>query len=293
MTEVHPPRQGPVGGGDGPGTATAAPFSAPIVHLEGFEGPMDLLLELARAQKVDLWRISILQLVEQYLAVVQAAQGVVRLEQAADWLVMAAWLAWLKSRLLLPEDDEEATDAEEAAALLHERLLELERMVQLGRWLGARDQLGLEVFERGQAESLVEVDRSGLAVDVPQLMRGYMAAMRRRVRKSVYQPRVLHFWTVQDALGRLRRMLGGHDTLVQWCGLEHFLPELPPRADMTDTMAETGRRAAVAGTLLASLEMARNGAIELRQAEQFGRILLRERTGRDVGDEAQPEEDMA
>lgn len=187
MTEVHPPRQGPVGGGDGPGTTMVAPSSAPIVHLEGFDGPMDLLLELARAQKVDLWRISILQLVEQYLAVVRAAQGMVRLEQAADWLVMAAWLAWLKSRLLLPEDDEEATDAEEAAALLHERLLELERMVQLGRWLGARDQLGLEVFERGQAESLVEVDRSGLAVEVPQLMRGYMAAMRRRVRKSVYQ----------------------------------------------------------------------------------------------------------
>ena len=293
MMHDHPPRQGPAGGGETPDTAATAASSAPIVHLEGFDGPMDLLLELARAQKVDLWRISILQLVEQYLAVVRAQAGMVRLEQAADWLVMAAWLAWLKSRLLLPEDDDEATDAEEAAALLHERLLELERRVRLGRWLAARDQLGLEVFERGQPESLVEVDRSGLVVDVPQLMRGYMAAMRRRARKYIYQPRVLRFWTVQDALGRLRRMLGDHDVRVRWCGLEHFLPALPPRSDMTDTMAETGRRAAVAGTLLASLEMARNGTIELRQAEQFGRILLRERMGHDVGEGTQPEEDTA
>ncbi|MCE2565880.1 ScpA family protein [Komagataeibacter sp. FNDCF1] len=291
MPQAPVQRPGRVSGQDnGPATAPVVSSSAPILHLEGFEGPMDLLLELARAQKVDLWRISILQLVEQYLAVVRAAHGVVRLEQAADWLVMAAWLAWLKSRLLLPEDDDEATDAEEAAALLHERLLELERMVQLGRWLGARAQLGFDVFARGQAESLVAVDRSGLAVDVPQLMRGYMAAMRRRVRRSVYQPRVLRFWTVQDALGRLRRMLGTPDARVDdWCGLERFLPDLPPRPDMTDIMAETGRRAAVAGTLLASLEMARNGAIELRQTEQFGRILLRER----MDEGTQPGKDMA
>ncbi|RFD18620.1 segregation/condensation protein A [Komagataeibacter melaceti] len=246
------------------------------MHLEGFEGPMDLLLDLARAQKVDLWRISILQVVEQFLAVVRSAQQV-RLELAADWLVMAAWLAWLKSRLLLPEDDAEATDAEEAAALLHERLLELERMVQLGRWLADRPQLGHDVFGRGAGESLVAIDRSGLAVDVPQLMRGYMAAMRRRARKSVYQPRVLRFWTVQDALERLRRMLGGANDPARWCGLERFMPELPSRPDATEDVVETGRRAAVAGTLLASLEMARDGRIELRQAEQFGRILLRER----------------
>ena len=277
---------------NGDNAPPASPTTAPIVHLEGFDGPMDLLLELARAQKVDLWRISILQLVEQYLAVVRSARGI-RLEQAADWLVMAAWLAWLKSRLLLPEDDEEATDAEEAASLLHERLLELERMVQLGRWLAARPQLGLEVFERGQSETLVEIDRSGLAVDVPQLMRGYMAAMRRRARKSVYQPRALRFWTVQDALARLRRMLGAHGLKADWCGLEGFVPDIPPQADMTDTMARTGRRAAVAGTLLASLEMARSGVIELQQAEQFGRILLRERTvpPHDAGTE--PEGDMA
>ena len=275
----------------GQGAATPAPMAegqptSPIVHLDGFDGPMDLLLELARAQKVDLWRISILQLVEQFLAVVRAIPAV-RLEQAADWLVMAAWLAWLKSRLLLPEDDGEDTDAEDAAALLHERLLELERMMQLGRWLGARDQLGHEVFERGQSESLVAIDRSGLAVDVPQLMRGYMAAMRRRVRKATYQPRPPRFWTVQDALERLRRMLG---TLmpVGWCGLEAFLP--PATAvDRAGPLAETGRRAAVAGTLLASLEMARNGTIELRQAEQFGRILLRERMAEDPAAPMQPE----
>ncbi|MCE2576315.1 ScpA family protein [Komagataeibacter sp. FNDCR2] len=263
--------------------------TAPVVYLEGFEGPMDLLLELARAQKVDLWRISILQVVEQFLAVVRSAQRV-RLELAADWLVMAAWLAWLKSRLLLPEDDAEATDAEEAAALLHERLLELERMVQLGRWLAGRPQLGHDVFGRGAGESLVAIDRSGLAVDVPQLMRGYMAAMRRRARKSVYQPRVLRFWTVQDALERLRRMLGGVNDPARWCGLERFMPDLPPPSDATEGMVETGRRAAVAGTLLASLEMARDGRIELQQAAQFGRILLRER--RDDAAMTEPEGEL-
>ncbi|AHI24427.1 chromosome segregation protein ScpA [Komagataeibacter xylinus] len=278
-------------GADAP-PGPSASTNAPIVHLDGFDGPMDLLLELARAQKVDLWRISILQLVDQYLAVVRAADDV-RLEQAADWLVMAAWLAWLKSRLLLPEDDEQATDAEEAASLLHERLLELERMVQLGRWLAARAQLGLDVFERGQAENLVEIDRSGLAVDVPQLMRGYMAAMRRRARKSVYQPRVLRFWTVQDALARLRRMLGTPDLKADWCGLDGFVPDLPPQAGMTETMIRTGRRAAVAGTLLAGLEMARSGAIELQQAQQFGRIWLRERMVRPDNAGTEPEGDMA
>lgn len=243
----------------------------PLLRLEGFEGPMDLLLDLARAQKVDLARISILQLVEQYLAVVENARRV-RLELAADWLVMAAWLAWLKSRLLLPPDDELAVEGEEAAELLQERLIELACMGELARWLDDRPRLGRDVFARGVAEDLVEIDRSGLALDMPQLMRAYMAAMRRNARKRIYAPRTLRFWTVQDALSRLTRLLG--ETPPGWSSLDIFLPDvLPEQAEGADAVRQ--RRAAVAGTLIAGLELAKSGRLELRQEDVFGQIMLR------------------
>src|SRR5947199_10822422 len=129
----------------------------PVLHLrlDGFEGPMDLLLELARAQKVDLHRISILQLVEQYLAIIEGAHRV-RLDLAADWLVMAAWLAWLKSRLLLPPGTEAAEEGEEAAEVLAGRLVELQAVRDLAVWLGERPQLGVDQFARGAPENLVE-----------------------------------------------------------------------------------------------------------------------------------------
>ncbi|GBQ28484.1 chromosome segregation and condensation protein ScpA [Gluconacetobacter sacchari DSM 12717] len=266
---------------EGQGTSLPDGLTAPMLHLDGFEGPLDLLLDLARAQKVDLARISILQLVEQYLAIVDSARRV-RLELAADWLVMAAWLAWLKSRLLLPAEDGEDTDAEEAAELLQARLLELARIGRAAAWLGARPQLGRDVFARGEREDLTEIDRSGLSLDLPQLMGAYMAAMRRGARKRVYQPRRLHFWTVQDALARLQRLLGA-ETIPgggDWCDLGAFLPEGGPAIDGEDVEARTQqRRAAMAGTLLAGLELARNGMIELRQDEQFGRIMLRPNAG--------------
>ncbi|QEO17360.1 segregation and condensation protein A [Acetobacter vaccinii] len=252
----------------------------PLLRLEGFEGPMDLLLDLARAQKVDLARISILQLVEQYLAVLDQARQV-RLELAADWLVMAAWLAWLKSRLLLPPDDELAVEGEEAAELLQERLMELARMGQLSRWLELRPRLGRDVFARGQAENLTEVDRSGLALDMPQLMRAYMAVMRRGARKRVYAPRPIRFWSVRDALTRLTRLLGQLPT-GGWNALDSFMPEVLPEQAEGD-VAVRQRRAALAGTLLAGLELARAGRLELRQDEIFGRILLRPHDREDTG----------
>ncbi|WP_323993769.1 ScpA family protein [Nguyenibacter sp. L1] len=252
-----------------------------MLRLDGFEGPLDLLLELARAQKVDLARISILQLVEQYLAIVESARRI-RLELAADWLVMAAWLAWLKSRLLLPAEEGGGEDAEDAAELLQARLLELARIGQAAEWLAVRPQLGRDVFARGEREDLTEIDRSGLALDLPQLMGAYMAAMRRGARKRVYQPRRLQFWTVQDALARLHRLLGteaaipGTGAGAGWCALDSFLPESGPGLDAEDDLERTRlRRAAMAGTLIAGLELARNGAIELRQEEIFGRIMLR------------------
>ena len=247
---------------------------APLLQLDGFEGPLDLLLELARAQKVDLARISILQLVEQYLAVVEASRSL-RLELAADWLVMAAWLAWLKSRLLLPKEEEGPEEGEEAAGLLAARLAELAHVGRAAAWLGGRDQLGHEVFARGAGEELTEIDRSGLVLDLPQLLGAYMGAMRRMAKRRVYRPRPPSFWTVQDALDRLRLLLGGDMPGFDdegWCALEQFLPEFLPQQDPGGSR---GRRAALAGTLIAGLELARSGVVELWQEDQFGAIRLR------------------
>ena len=244
---------------------------APLLRLDGFEGPLDLLLELARAQKVDLGRISILQLVEQYLAVVEATRQP-RLELAADWLVMAAWLAWLKSRLLLPQGESDAVlEAEAAADLLAARLAEYAHASRAAAWLGARDQLGQQVFARGAAEDLIEIDRSGLLLDLPQLLGGYMAVMRRGARRRIYRPKPLVFWTMQDALARLRLFLG--EDGPGWCALGRFLPEpARPRPE-----APRARRAAQAAILLGGLELARSGMVELRQDHAFGDILLRRR----------------
>jgi len=259
-----------------PAAGEAAPGSgAPLLRLDGFEGPLDLLLELARAQKVDLARISILQLVEQYLAVVEATDQV-RLELAADWLVMAAWLAWLKSRLLLPRDENDGAREGDAAAGLAARLAEFAHVSRAAAWLGARDQLGQQVFARGAAEDLTEIDRSGLLLDLPQLLGGYLAIMRRRARKRTYRPRPPIFWTMQEAMTRVHLLLGEEmpgGEIPDWCTLRHFLPERL-RHDAAHSHA---RRAALAGTLLAGLELARGGVVELRQEEAFGDILLRRR----------------
>ncbi len=256
-----------------PDTATAS--GAPMLALEGFEGPLDLLLELARAQKVDLARISILTLVDQYLAVVAGA-GRISLEQAADWLVMAAWLAWLKSRLLLPDDPVAAEEGEDAAGMLAARLAELGRIAAAARWLDGRTQLGRDIFPRGAAESHQRIDRSGLALDIGQLLRAYMAAARRAAPRRLYRPRQLSFWTVQDALGRLQLLLGG--PVTGWLDLSGFLPDAAALPAAADGDPSWRQRAALAGTLVAGLEMARSGAIELRQDAAFGPVLLR-RTG--------------
>ncbi|NHN86587.1 segregation/condensation protein A [Acetobacter musti] len=257
---------------------------SPLLHLDGFDGPLDLLLDLARAQKVDLARISILQLVEQYLAVVESAQSI-RLELAADWLVMAAWLAWLKSRLLLPPEEGPDEEAEDAAELLAARLEELARISVAAGWLAERPQLGRDVFARGESETLVEIDRSGLALDVPQLMRAYMAAIRRTVRHRIYTPRTIRFWTVQDALSRLKRLLG--DTPPGWSALDAFMPDLPEPADEREAVQV--RRAAMAGTLIAGLELAKSGMLELKQEEAFGRIMLRPQDAENGKTNAEPE----
>lgn len=246
-----------------------------VVHLDGFDGPLDLLLELARGQKLDIARISILSLVDQYLAVIEGAREV-RLELAADWLVMAAWLTWLKSRLLLPAGSAALEEAELAAEVLASRLRDLQAIRAGAAWLGARPQLGHEVFARGAPEALTETDRSRLALDLPSLVRGYLLAMRRGAGTRTYKPAVVTLWTIQDALARLADLVG---SLPDWTVLERFLPEA------IGTALE--RRAAVASTLVAGLEMARHGSLRLRQEEQFGPILLR-RADPPTGDEETP-----
>jgi segregation and condensation protein A len=259
------------------GELPVSPEDMLVLRLDGFEGPLDLLLELARAQKLDLARISILSLVDQYLAVIEGARRV-RLELAADWLVMAAWLTWLKSRLLLPRGHEAADEAETAAEVLAARLRSLQAMRLAAAWLGARPQLGHDVFARGLPEDLVETDRSRLALDVPGLLHAYLAAMRRAGARRRYTPQALTVWTVKDALSRLALLVGN---LPDWASLEQFLPET--------LGTPLQRRAALSSTLLAGLEMARGGAVRLRQEEEFGPILVRRG---DIGPAEPPAEEQ-
>jgi segregation and condensation protein A len=233
-----------------------------VLQLDGFEGPLDLLLELARTQKVDLAKISILALVEQFLAVIEGARRV-RLELAADWLVMAAWLTWLKSRLLVPELGE-PEDAEQAAEVLAARLIDLQAVRAASLWLGQRPQLGWDEFARGTPEDFTETDRSRLRLDMSSLLSAYLAARRRAGAKQQYRPKAMTYFSVQNALERLARLVG---SLPDWSTLEAFLPE-----GLSDGLQH---RAAVSATLVASLEMARGGAVVLRQDQEFGPILLR------------------
>jgi segregation and condensation protein A len=247
----------------------------PVLHLrlDGYEGPLDLLLDLARSQKLDLAGISIVSLVDQYLAVIEHARGL-RLEIQADWLVMAAWLAWLKSRLLLPAaETAEQEDPEAIATRLTERLAALEQARAGAAWLLRQPQLGRDVFGRGAPESLTVEDRSGLRADLAALCQAYVGARRRALARRPYRPKPRKLWTVQDAIARLGRVLG---ELPSWAVLQRFMPEDP-------ALDPVERRAALASTLIAGLEMARGGAVELRQDRAFGPILLRR---------AEPAEDM-
>ena len=180
----------------------APPRDSLLLRLDGFEGPLDLLLDLARAQKVDLAKISILSLVEQFLAVIAGAKRV-RLELAADWLVMAAWLTWLKSRLLLPADQQEMEDGAVAAEALANRLRMLAEVRLLAVWLGTRPMLGQDVFARGMPEDHTEIDRTRLTLDLASLVASYLRAAKRGAVDRLYRPRALTLWTVQDAIRRL------------------------------------------------------------------------------------------
>src|SRR6185437_1308354 len=218
-----------------------------VVDLEGYEGPIDMLLTLAREQKVDLTKISILQLADQYLAYISAARRL-RLEIAADYLVMAAWLAYLKSRLLLPEPApaDEPTGADLAAALTHQ-LQRLEAMQQAGARLLARPQLGRDVFGRGAPEGLPRVLKPVYEVTLYDLLRAYGEQSQRK-EQSVLHIEAPELYSMDDALQRLGRVLG---RVPEWRSLMSFLPP-----GLRGGIVE---RSAVAATFAATLELVRSG----------------------------------
>jgi segregation and condensation protein A len=240
-----------------------------IVDVDGFEGPLDLLLTLSRTQKVDLRKISVLQLARQYLAFVEKAKAL-RIELAADYLVMAAWLAYLKSRLLLPPDPtEDGPSGEDLAAHLAFQLERLQAMRDVAAKLMARDQLGRDFFARGRTQEVERVRKVEYTATLLDLMQGYA-----RIRtKDEFRPFVMDrdaVFTMEQALERMRGLIGFAGA---WTDISSYMP------DGWD--ADPVRwRSATAATFAASLELAKEGKVELRQSETFAPIELRRRDGR-------------
>ena len=235
-----------------------------IVDVDGFEGPLDLLLTLSRTQKVDLRKISVLALAEQYLAFIEHAKNL-RIELAADYLVMAAWLAFLKSRLLLPPDPtDEGPSGEELAAHLAFQLERLEAMREAAAKLMARDQKGRDFFVRGIPEDVTRVRKIRYTATLLDLMQGYA-----RIRtKDEFRPYAMdreHVMTLEQALDRMRGLIG---YAGEWTDLSSYLPE----GWETDPAR---RRSATASHFAASLELAKRGSIQIRQTETFAPIQIR------------------
>jgi segregation and condensation protein A len=231
------------------------------LSLDGWEGPLDLLLNLARSQKVDLAQISILQLVEQYLAYLADARAL-KLEIAADYLVMAAWLAYLKSCLLLPRDPEADPSPEEIALRLQMRLQRLDSMREAGSRLLGRDRVGRDVFLRGSPEGLRLVRKAAWQVREFDLFSAY-GAVRARTAPAMHVVHARAVMTLEEALDRVGRMIG---MALDWTFLESFLPA---------SQDPQFRRSALASSFLAMLELARLGRLEFEQAEAFTPIRLK------------------
>jgi segregation and condensation protein A len=251
-----------------PDPERASDEPALIVDVEGFEGPLDLLLRLAREQKVDLAKISILALANQYLAFIDEARRL-RLEVAADYLVMAAWLAYLKSRLLLPEPPggagESAADLANALAL---RLKRLEAIRLAASRLMERPQLGRDVFERGAPEPINEIKRPQWSATLYDLLTAYA---RERQKHALARVRLTtrNVWSLADARAALERLI---QTTSDWTAIDQYLIKY---------VVEPSMRATVfASSLAATLEMAREGQLELHQDTAFAPLYVRKRSER-------------
>lgn len=235
------------------------------VSFESWEGPLDLLLNLARAQKVDLREISILALVEQYLGFIAGAKAM-KLELAADYLVMAAWLAYLKSALLLPKAQQEEPSPEELALRLQLRLQRLAAMRDAGARLLGRDRLGRDVFSRGAPEGL-RVDRIAIwQASLYDLISAY-GQVKARTQPALHVVSRRPVMTLDEALERVGRLVGAR---LDWMRLESFLPE---------GLSGSLGRSALASSFVAMLELARQGRVDIMQEEAFSPIFLRNAHG--------------
>jgi segregation and condensation protein A len=249
-----------------------------IVDIDGYEGPLHALLALARSQKVDLLKLSILKLAEQYLAFVQQARRL-RFSLAADYLVMAAWLAYLKSRLLLPKPERKAGEeppAEEMAANLAFRLAKLDAMRKAADALAERPRLKRDVFPRGDPEQLKVVSSSAFEGDLYALMKAY--ADQRRVQSGRrYQPAPPKAYPLEEARDHLRALL---DEMTNW----RTLKAITPTESLHYGRAGPSRASYLASTLSASLELVKEGALEARQLEAFDDLYLRSRLRLEAAD---------
>ena len=229
--------------------------------LDGWEGPLDLVLEVARSQKVDLTQISILALVDQYLVYLTEARAL-KLEIAADYLVMAAWLAYLKSCLLLPKDPEAEPSPEELAFRLQMRLRRLDAMREAGARLLGRDRIGRDVFIRGAPEGIRLVRKSAWQVSAFDLFAAY-GAIKARTQPPMHVVHPRAVMTLEEAIDRVSHMLG---FALDWVSLESFLPQ---------TDDPQFRRSSIASSFLAALELARRGRLDLAQDEAFAPIMIK------------------
>jgi len=248
-----------------------------MVDVEGFEGPLDLLLTLARQQKVDLAKISILALADQYLAFIEAARKM-RLELAADYLLMAAWLAYLKSRLLLPDPHPaEGMSAEDMANALAQRLRRLEAIRQFAEQLINRPQLGRDIFERGQPEPIAEIEHPQWSATLYDLLSAY-AARRQIQSRSVVRVPERTVWSLAEAREALERLVGKS---MDWTPLDQYLVAYLVEPAMIPTV--------LASSFAAALELIREGELEAHQHGAFSPLYLRKKQNADGG----PAEDAA
>lgn len=263
------PEPGPEPAFEGWADADDAPRAgeALIVNLEGFEGPLDLLLALARTQKVDLAKISVLALAEQYLEFVNQALKA-RLELAADYLVMAAWLAFLKSKLLLPREEghEDQPTGDELAARLAFRLMRLEAMRHAAGQLVTRKRLGRDVFTRGNPEGVRTIRTRKYTAMIFDLLKAYADQRKQTVKRVHVVPRRT-VWSIKEARQRLESLLG--EGVGDWVQLDLFLQRYGAMPDIA--------RTAKASSFGATLEMAREGLVEISQAEPYAPIYMRRR----------------
>jgi segregation and condensation protein A len=241
-----------------------------VVDVDGFEGPLDLLLHLARNQRVDLSRISVLALAEQYLVFIESARAI-RLELAADYLVMAAWLAFLKSRLLIPKQAaDEGESGEELAAVLQFRLKRLEAMREAASRLVNRNRLGRDVFARGMPELVIVEKRNEYSATLYDLLTAYATQRQRQILSNVTIAQ-RGVWSLKHARDILTRLVGG---LRDWTALDQFL--------IAYVAGPAERATAVASSFAASLELVREGTIEMRQEQAFAPLYLRNRRSRET-----------